>query len=245
VSEPELAGPPPPRRHRRRRRLLVLPLAVVLLAVGVKLVTMSWLSNRGVSAYDDDRYDQSVAAFDRLQVLNVVDPWRAHLGSGAALYGRDDLAGAEAAFRRALELAPQRCDVRFNLVVTIEARGDRLVADAEGADDESALQDGRSRYAIALDIAKGRLCPPSTAGDAGVRLEDARRRLQDKLGLESSAPEEELSAPVQREVATPDGEQGEPALQQIAERNQDGAAERQDVTDLDPSLVQDEGTSKW
>jgi hypothetical protein len=243
MSEPELPGPR--RRRRRRRRLLVLPIAVVLLAVGVKLVTMSWLSSRGVSAYDDDRYAQSAAAFDRLQVLNVVDPWRAHLGSGAALYQRDDLGGAEAAFRRALEPAPERCDVRFNLVVTIEARGDRLVGGAEGSVDESALQDGHSRYAIALDIAKGRLCPPSTAGDAGVRLEEARRRLQDKLGLESSEPDDELSAPVQREVSNPVGEQGDATLQRIAERNQDGAAERQDVTDLDPSLVQEESESHW
>ncbi len=243
MSEPERLGPPP--RRRRRRRLLVLPLAVLLLAVGAKLTTMSWLSNRGVAAHHDARYEQSAAAFDRLQVLNVVDPWRAHFGSGAALYGREDLAGAESAFRRALELAPERCDVRFNLVVTIEAQGDRLVGGAEDSADESAVQDGRSRFAIALDIAKGRLCPPSTAGDAGVRLDEARRRLQDKLGLESSEPEEEQSAPVQREVATPEGEQGDETLQRIAERNQEGAAERQDVTDLDPALVQDEGESNW
>jgi tetratricopeptide (TPR) repeat protein len=216
--------------------LLALPIAVVLIAGGVKLVTMSWLSNRGVAAYNDARYDESSAAFDRLQVLNVVDPWRAHLGAGAALYGLDDPAGAEAAFRRALELAPERCDVRFNLVVTIEAQGDRL---------QPALEDARSHYAIALDIAKGRLCPPSTAGDAGVRLEEARRRLQDKLGLESSAPEDEASAPVQREVSNPAGEQDDARLQQIAERNQDGATERQDVTDLDPSLAQEENESNW
>jgi hypothetical protein len=178
-------------------------------------------------------------------MLNVVDPWRAHLGAGTAHYGRDDLAGAETAFRRALELAPERCDVRFNLVVTIEAQGDRLVGDAEDSADESTVQDGRSRYAIALDVAKGRLCPPSTAGDAGVRLEEARRRLQDKLGLESSEPEDEPSAPVQREVATPEGQQGDETLKRIAERNQEGAAERQDVTDLDPNLVQEDGESNW
>ena len=215
--------------------MVVLPIAVVLLAVGVKLVTMSWLSNRGVSAYDDDRYDQSSEAFDRLRVVNVIDPWRAHLGTGAALYGRNDLAGAEAAFRRALDLVPERCDVRFNLVVTIEAQGDRL----------TTVEEGRSRYAIALDISKGRLCPPSTVGDAGIRLEETRRRLQDKLGVESSAPEEEPNAPVQRQVAQPEGEQGDATLQRISERNQEGAAERQDVTDLDPALVQDEGESNW
>jgi tetratricopeptide (TPR) repeat protein len=216
--------------------LLALPIAVVLIAAGVKLVTMSWLSNRGVAAYDDAEFDQSSAAFDRLQVLNVVDPWRAHLGAGAALYGLDDLAGAEAAFRRALEQAPERCDVRFNLVVTIEAQGDRL---------QPAVQDARSRYAIALDVAKGRLCPPSTAGDAGVRLEESRRRLQDKLGLESSEPEDESSPPVQREVSNPAGEQDDARLRQIAERNQDGATERQDVTDLDPSLAQEDNESNW
>jgi tetratricopeptide (TPR) repeat protein len=242
MSEPEYLGPP---RRRRRRRLLVLPLAVVLLAVGAKLTTMSWLSNRGVSAYDNAQYERSATAFDRLRMLNVVDPWRAHLGAGTAHYGRDDLAGAETAFRRALELAPERCDVRFNLVVTIEAQGDRLVGDAEDSADESTVQDGRSRYAIALDMAKGRLCPPSTAGDAGVRLEEARRRLQDKLGLESSEPEDEPSAPVQREVATPEGQQGDETLKRIAERNQEGAAERQDVTDLDPNLVQEDGESNW
>jgi hypothetical protein len=227
---------PPRRRHRRRRRLVALPVAVLLLATGVKLVTMSWLSNRGVAAYDDAEFDQSSASFDRLQVLNIVDPWRAHLGAGAASYRFDDLADAEAEFRRALELAPERCDVRFNLVVTIESQGDRL---------QPAVQDARSRYAIALDVAKGRLCPPSTAGDAGVRLEDTRRRLQDKLGLESSAPEDESSAPVRREVSNPAGEQDDARLQRIAERNQEGATERQDVTDLDPSLAQEDNPSNW
>ena len=242
MSEPKRPDPP---RRRRRRRFLVLPIAVVLLASGVKLVTMSWFSTRGASAYEGARYEQSATAFDRLQVLNVVEPWRAHLGSGAALNRRGDLAGAEAEFRRALELAPERCDVRFNLTVTIEAQGDRLIGDQEADVEESAVQDGRSRYAIALDIAKGRLCPPSTAGDAGVRLEETRRRLQDKLGLESSEPDEELSAPVQREVSNPSGEQSDEKLERIAERNQEGATERQDVTDLDPSQVQDEGGSHW
>jgi tetratricopeptide (TPR) repeat protein len=225
--------------------LLALPLAVLLLAVGLKLVTMSWLSASGASAYDGTRYEQSAAAFDRLQVVNVVEPWRAHFGEGAALYRRDDFAGAEAAFRRALDLAPERCDVRFNLAVTIEAEGDQIVGGEPGAVDESALEAGRSRYAIALDIAKGRLCPPSTAGDAGVRLEDTRRRLQAKLDLESSEPAEELTAPVQREVANPTGEQSDAKLERIAERNQEGAAERQDVTDLDPSLVQEDSESNW
>jgi hypothetical protein len=34
-------------------------------------------------------------------------------------------------------------------------------------------------------------------------------------------------------------------LRRIAERNQDGATERQDVTDLDPSLVAEDNESNW
>jgi Flp pilus assembly protein TadD len=86
--------------------LLVLPLVAVLVAVCLKLVTMSWFSTRGVSAYDDASYDRSATEFDRLQLLNVIEPWRAHLGAGTALHRVDDLEGAESAFRRALELAP-------------------------------------------------------------------------------------------------------------------------------------------
>ena len=173
-------------RRRQRRRLFALPLVAVLLAVSLKLVTMSWFSTRGVAAYDDASYDRSASEFDRLQVFNVIEPWRAHLGSGTALHRDDDLEGAEFAFRRALELAPQRCDVRFNLVVTIEAQGDRLTGGEQREVEESELQDGLARYRVALDIADAGLCPTSTAGDAGTRLDEARQRLRAKLGAETS-----------------------------------------------------------
>ena len=106
-------------------------------------------------------------------------------------------------------------------------------------------QEGLVRYAVALDIANGRLCPASTAGEVGVRLDDTRRRLRAKLDLESSAPDEELRAPVQRESPIGVNAQGDARLERIAERNQQGAADREDVSDLDPTQVQDEGTSNW
>ena len=198
----------------------------------------------GASAYNAARYEQSATAFDRLQFLNVVEPWRAHFGSGTALHRTGDLDGAEAAFREALELAPLRCDIRFNLVVTIEAQGDRLAGAASGLG-RPIQQEGLVRYAVALDIANGRLCPPSTAGDAGVRLDDTRRRLRAKLDLESSAPDEELSAPVQRDEPRRVNAEGDARLEQIAERNQEGAADREDVSDLDPTQAQEEETSNW
>jgi hypothetical protein len=232
-------------RRRRRRRLFALPIVLVLLAIAFKLVTMSWFSSRGAAAYDEAHYDRSLTEFDRLEVVNVIEPWRAPFGLGTARHRQGDLEGAEAAFRRALELAPERCDVRFNLVVTIEAQGDRLTGGEQREVEESERQDGLARYRVALDIADTGLCPTSTTGDAGSRLDEARRRLRAKLGAETSGDEEELEAPQEREQRDRSGEESDSQQQRIADRNQGGAAEREDHSDLDPNQVQEEGTSDW
>ena len=52
---------------------------------------MSWYSTR-VSAYTDADYQRSAAQFDRLKILNIIEPWRAHQGSGS-LHRTDDLEG--------------------------------------------------------------------------------------------------------------------------------------------------------
>jgi tetratricopeptide (TPR) repeat protein len=232
-------------RRRRRRRLLALPIVLALLAISIKLVTMSWFSTRGAAAYDDANYERSVTEFDRLEVVNVIDPWRAYFGLGTSRHRQGDLEGAEAAFRRALELAPGRCDVRFNLVVTIEAEGDRLTGGQQREVEESERQDGLARYRVALDIADAGLCPTSTTGDAGTRLDEARERLRAKLGAENSGDGEELEPPQEREERNRSGEESDSQQQQLADRNQTGAAEREDHSDLDPGQVQEEGTSDW
>jgi tetratricopeptide (TPR) repeat protein len=242
MSAPQIATP---QRRRRRRRLLALPLVVVILAVSIKLLTMSWFSTSGTAAYSDQRYDRSETEFDRLQLLNVIDPWRAHFGLGTALHGQNDLEAAEAAFRRALELEPGRCDVLFNLVVTIEAQGDQLTGGEQRKVEETEREDGLARYRVALDIADAGLCPRSSTGDAGTRLEEARQRLRAKLGAETAGDGEELEIPQQREDRQEAGEESNSDEEQLAERNQTGAAEREDHSDLDPSQVQEDGTSNW
>ena len=137
-------------RRRRRRRLFALPIVLVLLAIAFKLVTMSWFSSRGAAAYDEAHYDRSLTEFDRLEVVNVIEPWRAPFGLGTARHRQGDLEGAEAAFRRALELAPERCDVRFNLVVTIEAQGDREpIPDIDSGDGCCEMRDFAIREVLA------------------------------------------------------------------------------------------------
>ena len=159
-------------RRRRRRRLLALPIVLALLAISIKLVTMSWFSTRGAAAYDDANYDRSVTEFDRLEVVNVIEPWRAYFGLGTSRHRQGDLEGAEAAFRRALELAPGRCDVRFNLVVTIEAQGDRLTGGAT-ARGRGVQAPGRPRPLPRRP--RHRRCRPVPDVDDGRRRHAARR----------------------------------------------------------------------
>jgi tetratricopeptide (TPR) repeat protein len=232
-------------RRLRRRRLLALPVVLVLLALSLKLVTMSWFSTRGASAYGDSRYAASEAEFDRLQFVNVIEPWRAYLGSGTALHRQGDLAAAEAAFRRALELAPERCDVRFNLTVTIEAQGDILTGGNQRAVEDTDRENGLARYRIALDIADAGVCPEVTAGEAGPRLDETRARLRIKLGAETVGDTQELELPDDENEGQQGGEEQADSEQQIAARNQTGAGRREDFSDLDPSQVQDQGTSDW
>ena len=125
-------------------------------------------------------------------------------GAATALHRDDDLEGAEAAFSRALELAPERCDVRFNLVVTIEAQGDQLDGGRQREVEEST-PDGLARYRVALDIADAGLCPASTAGDAANRLDEARQRLRDKLGAETSEKARRWKRREQRDESEPGG----------------------------------------
>ena len=136
--------------------------------------------------------------------------------------------------------------MRFNLVVTIEAQGDRLTGGEQREVEESERQDGLARYRVALDIADAGLCPASIVGDAGIRLDETRQRLRAKLGAETAGTARSSRRPQQRDDPDRSGEESNTDEQeQIAERNQTGAGEREDFSDLDPRQVQDQGTSNW
>ncbi len=136
--------------------LLVAALAAV---AGVKLVTVGWLSNSGVDAYERSDYGAAEVAFDRLSIANVVQRWVAPFDLGVARAANDDLTGAESAFRTALRLDPARCETRFNLAATIEAIGD----DVQGG----ALNPvARQRYEDALAIAEAGACDPEIGARA-------------------------------------------------------------------------------
>lgn len=251
IEEPDVEGhevePPRPRKRIRRRRLVALPVAVGLLGVGGKLLSMSWFAHDGAAAYDDGQYTASEASFDRLRTVNVIDPWRAWMNVGDARFRLRDLAGAEAAFTRALEEHPGRCDVRFNLAVTIEAQGDQLMGNNVRDVTDTEELDGLARYRVALDIVNAATCQMTGTDSPGFRLADTRERLEEKLGAEDRGQDE---APMDDdddddESSGEETDENQTLQDQIEERNRAGETERQDASDINPAAEQQPREPNW
>ena len=213
----------------------MLPIALVLFAAGVRLVTMYWFAAAGTAAYDDDHYGSAGSWFSRIGPLGPLDPWRADLGIGAASYRRGDLVAAETAFATALADAPDRCDLRFNLVVTVEAQGDRLLAGralapADGsfsavdvtADPDAAL----SRYRHALAVVDAGHCVVAEPDDAAARLAESRERIAAKVDALDAG--DRGGREVQRLDDALENQRGDSEqIDQLNSRNESGAAQRE------------------
>ncbi len=151
--------------------------------------------------------------------------------------------------RRSRE-APGDCEIRFNLAVTIEAQGDRLVANesltaTSGLPFDASIDraDPVERYSLALDVVDAGDCPSAAADDAGDRLADTRERLAAKLAaLEGDADDEDRpdpDSPTQSERG--DSEE----IDEVELRNQDGANQREEARDRDTSGALPDGQSNW
>lgn len=219
------------RRPARVARAAAMVCGLAALAVAVKLLTMVWLSSSGAAAYADGSYPEAAQAFDRLGVVNVVEPWRAPFGRGGALYRQGQLDAAGNEFGEALDLAPERCEIRFNLAVTMEAIGDSMIGD-ERAVEELQNEHPLELYRTALDVIGARRCSVGDPDGAGARLESARLRIIEKLGGE----EAELPPPDIGDDEPDDNEQNESstrsASEELQERNQLGAQQRDDTREL-------------
>lgn len=250
---------------RRRARAAAVAAAVLLGAGGVRAITLYGFSAAGAAVYGDADGNADLAAaerqFARSHVLDPIDPWRGHLGVGLARYGRGDLLGAAAAFAAALAGAPERCDLRFNLAVTLEAQGDRVRAgDSLTGDDED---DGElfdtvdvnrpppatawERYTAALAVVDARPCPPRDPdgpGDAGRRLDETRRRIELKLAaLEPDEVVRNDDRPKVEDSATARGDSEQ--IEELESRNEAGAAQREAGRDLDHSGATPDGEANW
>ena len=152
-------------------------------------------------------------------------------------------------------MAPDRCEIRFNLAVTLEAQGDRLyagdelVADA-GADRTTgrASTDGPSdpaeRYSAALGVVEAGECPSQRVDDPGDRLAETQARLIAKLAAldaDRADDEEALEPENATESERGDSEQ----IDELELRNESGASQREEARDRDTSGAIPDGQSNW
>ena len=233
-------------RRIRARRLFVMPVVVALLLVSAKLLSMCWWAQQGASAYDDARYAASRSEFAPLRTVNVIEPWKAWMALGTAYFRLDDLPAAESAFMKALELNQDRCDVRFNLAVTIEADGDRRMGNDVNEVTETEQLDGLARYRVALDVVNAARCEVEEPDGPGALLAETRERLEAKLGAEESSRDgSSRDNPDDESDTEAEASDNAVAEDQLEQRNQTGAQERQDSSDLDPTAQQPPNEPNW
>lgn len=136
-------------RWTKRRILLACwaPMAILLLAFSVKVFVMTSDTEAGRSSYGTGKYDEAKRRFDATQVINIFEPWVAPYNQGTTLYQLLRYAEARTELEKSLTLVTPTydCMVRLNLVATIEAQGDELMARQNAAE-------AKKRYDEALEV---------------------------------------------------------------------------------------------
>lgn len=183
--------------NRLRTRLLVFsaPVAVLLILAILKLVSVGLAGGSAVSDFAARNTDALRGHVSALNVVNVVEPAKAHFASGALAVLDGRLKVAEQEFSRALAQtdASQSCPVSVNLELVRETLGDNAV----GAFDTTTAI---ARYLDALKVVQGAQ-PGCFANNAdtdeqrrAVR-EGAAGRLTDKIAAARTAAPPPLQAP--------------------------------------------------
>lgn len=170
-------------RQRFRRKLVVysLPIALLLIAATVKIITVLLVGSSAVDDFAHHDIDALRSDLDTLGTFNVIEPQKLSFAQGdlAVLEGRLD--DAEHSFTTALDgvAAADSCPVRINLELVRETQGDLA---ARGGDKVGAEQ----RYNSALEVVKA--APPQCFSgntdpnpDRRHIREDAAARLKAKI----------------------------------------------------------------
>ncbi|MGI8647377.1 MAG: tetratricopeptide repeat protein [Mycobacteriales bacterium] len=217
----------PVRSRRSRRRLLLAwsaPVALIVLALAVRMVGMTIVNDHAIDAFGNGRYGPSSTGFERLQTANVLERWVAPFNRGDSLYEQKRYGQAAEEFRRALGLASadRSCMVRVNLVLTIESIGDAKLA-------AKSLQDAVHSYQSALSIVDAASCPLGTTQHTGEQLAQAYAEIVAKLKALDAKPQPKPSQtnPKQPQPQPPPDNKGS-KLQERNDRAQRADRQHQD-----------------
>lgn len=166
-----------PRRQRRNQLYLAgaVP-AAVLLFVAAQLGLALKANHDGRSAYDESSWAEAENRF--LDAPGLIGGWVGPFGAGAAAYRDGRYADAVAHFSEALDDVPDEheCDVRRNLALSHEERGDELLEDGERKPAKAEFTAGREVLAAG-----------GCLDESGVAMD---RRLESKAEGRAPDPEE-------------------------------------------------------
>ncbi|WP_323098638.1 tetratricopeptide repeat protein [Intrasporangium sp. YIM S08009] len=173
--------PRPPQVRRRRRRLVLasLPVAVLLVLVAARLLTLNVVHDRTLDAYTAGDAERTMTWAQRQGWVNVVEQFRAPFAVGDAHILTGHYALARPWFEQAFELVPKGgiddCKVRVNLGLTYEALGDDAKA-------RERTDEWKQFYDKGIRITKERppLCDAPEGGQTGDQLQQAQQRMEQK-----------------------------------------------------------------
>lgn len=189
--------PKDPKRMMRRSIPIAAAAALVSGAFLAHPVVVHW----GQSAYEEEAFASAANRFSFIESVNVYEGYRAPFNRGTSLMQAGELAEAREPLFEALEAAPQdeSCQVRFNLVLTIERQGDDAVRQMNAT--TAVLL-----YEEALALIEEDDCDRSPTQDEHEQLEEARIRIEQKL--EQLQPDGEPPPPDQNPDEDPDDDGG-------------------------------------
>ncbi len=173
--------PRPPHVRRRRRRLVLasLPVAVLLVLVAARLLTLNPVHDRTLEAYRAGDAETAMTWAQRQGWVNVVEQFRAPFAVGDAHVLTGHYALARPWFEQAFALVPKGgiddCKVRVNLGLTYEALGDDAKA-------RERTDEWKQFYDKGIRITKERppLCDAPEGGQTGDQLQQAQQRMEQK-----------------------------------------------------------------
>ncbi|MGM1028601.1 MAG: hypothetical protein ACQEWM_01875 [Actinomycetota bacterium] len=210
----------------------LIPVALAVLVVSTKLISVNVLSQTAIDRFEGRAYAQGAEAARGLELWNWIEPWKAPFGLGVNLTMAGSLEEGRAKLEEALVLhgepvtPPQmheHCIIVASLVTAIEKQGDV----AREADDTQAAN-GYYGEALAIigGLPDGCLDEPlPDEADTAEQFEAATPRIEEKIEDESSNEGD----------GDGEGDEGEPQTpeEQLEEQNQEAQGEQQQQDQYD------------
>lgn len=179
-----------PARLRLRRRLLVFsaPVALLLVVVIVKSLSVVITGDSAASAYTERDNAGLRRAVDSLTVLNVIEPAKAYFAAGSLAVLDNRLEEADRQFSESLARTEgvESCAARVNLQLVRETLGDRAAAVLDG---RTAVAQYVSARTVVEQAPQGCFAGNTDPDpQRQVLRDDALRRLNAKIDAAQVAP---------------------------------------------------------